>query len=514
MPAPNPPRHQLHLGVSLDGAGSHPAAWREHDARPEDLFTGEYFVDLVQRAERGALRLRHRRRLVRAAAGATTACAAVSTRCSPSRRVAPLTRSIGLVPTVTTTHTEPFHVSKNVATLDYVSLGRAGWKVAVSTTEAEAAHFGRKDAAPPAELYAEAEEAVDVVVRLWDSWEDDAVIRDQPTGRYVDRDKLHYVDFEGRFFGVRGPSITPRPPQGHPIVAVGCQSTTRRCRRGARSPIWCSSTRSTPSRRSAVVARSASAARPPAATRRRRRVGRPSTSCSSATATRPRDRARLDALDGGETGTSGALDFVGTPAELADAARRLVPRGGPSTGSRLRPAVLPLDLGLARRRRRARAARARLFRTAYDGAHAARPLRPDPAAEPLRRGAPHPTQADPPRRALPRRQQHDGLERPDLGQPDRLRVVRAPGAHGRARASSTSSSSPRGCACASTAAASSTSTSSAGPTRSPCWPRSRPSPTGSASRPRSTPRSTSPTSWPASSPPSTTSAAVAPRGTR
>ena len=206
--------------MSLDGAGSHPGAWRERDARPQDLFTGEYFVDLVQLAERGrfdfvtvddsfALQPGDGGR-VRGRLDALLTLA----------RVAPLTRSIGLVPTVTTTHTEPFHVSKNVATLDYVSLGRAGWKVAVSTTEGEAAHFGRKDAAPPAELYAEAEEAVDVVVRLWDSWEDDAVIRDQPTGRYVDRDKLHYVDFEGRFFGVRGPSITPRPPQGHPIVAV------------------------------------------------------------------------------------------------------------------------------------------------------------------------------------------------------------------------------------------------------------------------------------------------------
>jgi alkanesulfonate monooxygenase SsuD/methylene tetrahydromethanopterin reductase-like flavin-dependent oxidoreductase (luciferase family) len=70
------------------------------------------------------------------------------------------------------------------------------------------------------DLFDEAADAVDVVRRLWDSWEDDAVIRDVATGRFVDRDKLHYIDFTGRFFSVKGPSITPRPPQGQPVVAV------------------------------------------------------------------------------------------------------------------------------------------------------------------------------------------------------------------------------------------------------------------------------------------------------
>ncbi|MGV9856042.1 LLM class flavin-dependent oxidoreductase [Streptomyces sp. NPDC003442] len=135
-------------------------------------------------------------------------------------RVAPATGRIGLVPTVTTTHTEPFHVSSSVATLDWVSRGRAGWRVEVSTTEAEARLVGRRPAAPAGELWAEAGEVADVVARLWDSWEDDAEIRDTATGRFVDRDKLHYVDFEGAHFTVRGPAIVPRPPQGHPVLAV------------------------------------------------------------------------------------------------------------------------------------------------------------------------------------------------------------------------------------------------------------------------------------------------------
>ncbi|MFE4022838.1 LLM class flavin-dependent oxidoreductase [Streptomyces sp. NPDC059101] len=148
-------------------------------------------------------------------------------------RIAPATERIGLVPTVTTTHTEPFHVSTAVATLDWVSRGRAGWTVEVSTTEDEAALVGRPQvlgfartgrdphpAAPVAEVWPEAGEVADVAGRLWDSWEDDAEIRDRATGRFVDRDKLHHVDFTGRAFSVRGPSIVPRPPQGRPVTVV------------------------------------------------------------------------------------------------------------------------------------------------------------------------------------------------------------------------------------------------------------------------------------------------------
>ena len=146
-------------------------------------------------------------------------------------RVAPATRHIGLVPTVTTTHTEPFHTSTALATLDHVSEGRAGWLVEVSRGPAEAAAFGRKPAAPEAELWAEAADAAEVAARLWDSWEDDAEIRDVATGRFIDRDKLHYIDFEGRFFSVRGPSIVPRPPQGRPPIVLALNAADHPARR-------------------------------------------------------------------------------------------------------------------------------------------------------------------------------------------------------------------------------------------------------------------------------------------
>jgi alkanesulfonate monooxygenase SsuD/methylene tetrahydromethanopterin reductase-like flavin-dependent oxidoreductase (luciferase family) len=139
-------------------------------------------------------------------------------------RVAPATSHIGLIPVATVTHTEPFHVSKAIATLDFVSHGRAGWQVRVSGTAHEAELFGRRDVSG-VDLFDEASDAVEVVRRLWDSWEDDAIIRDVATGRFVDRDKLHYIDFSGKYFSVKGPSITPRPPQGQPVVAALAHAT-------------------------------------------------------------------------------------------------------------------------------------------------------------------------------------------------------------------------------------------------------------------------------------------------
>ncbi|GAA3102040.1 LLM class flavin-dependent oxidoreductase [Streptomyces echinatus] len=135
-------------------------------------------------------------------------------------RVTPATRRIGLVPTVTTTHTDPFRVQAAVATLDWVSGGRAGWRIDVSATEEEARLFGRRPAAPAETLWQEAGEYADAAAKLWDSWEDGAEIRDAATGRFLDRDRLHRVDVTGTAFSVRGPSTVPRPPQGHPVRVV------------------------------------------------------------------------------------------------------------------------------------------------------------------------------------------------------------------------------------------------------------------------------------------------------
>jgi alkanesulfonate monooxygenase SsuD/methylene tetrahydromethanopterin reductase-like flavin-dependent oxidoreductase (luciferase family) len=363
---------QTHLAVALDGAGWHPAAWREPDARPADLFRADYWVDLVAEAERGlldlvtvddSLRLQSGHRdgpeprtdRVRGRLDATLITA----------RVAPRTSNIGLLPTAVVTHTEPFHISKAIATLDYVSTGRAGVQVRVATGTDQAAHFGRRTV-DPAELddaFDEAADYVEVLRRLWDSWEDDAEIRDVATGRFVDREKLHYIDFSGRWFSVKGPSITPRPPQGQPIVAALAH----------RQPVY------------RLVGRSADLGfvTPHDAGEAAEIVGVIRAEQQAAgradeplhvfadlvvflddTEAAARDRlARLDERAGAEF-TSDAEVFVGTPAGLADLIADWQQAG--LSGFRLRPGALPHDLTAITRGLAPELARRGLFRTEYE----------------------------------------------------------------------------------------------------------------------------------------------------
>ena len=230
MPNESKSRH-VHLAVSLDGAGYHPAAWRDPSSRPHELFGADHWVAQARLAEQGLLDFvsfddefgmqSGRRREVDThtdqVRGRLDAVLVAS-------RVAPATERIGLVPVATVTYPEPFHIASAVSTLDWISKGRGGWQPRVSGRPSDAELVGVRSAPDPEtglrDLFDEAADVVDVVRRLWDSWEDDAIIKDVATGRFVDREKLHYVDFEGAFFSVKGPSIVPRPPQGQPVVAV------------------------------------------------------------------------------------------------------------------------------------------------------------------------------------------------------------------------------------------------------------------------------------------------------
>ncbi|MDX1875232.1 LLM class flavin-dependent oxidoreductase [Mycolicibacterium sp. 120266] len=334
----------IHLAVALDGTGWHPAAWREPGARPEELLTARYWVDLVGTAERGLLdlvtiedslalqsdhpgRADERTDRVRGRLDAVLIAA----------RVAPTTRHIGLIPTVIATHTEPFHLSKAIATLDYVSSGRAGVRVQVATSPEAAGHFGRR-AESPVDLIGEAADYIEVLRRLWDSWEDDAEIRDVDTGRFIDRTKLHYIDFQGPHFSVRGPSITPRPPQGQPIVAA----------LGHVDPVyWLIAEGADIGFVTPHSAEETTALVNTIATRRP--SGQPAVRVFADLVVFLADttvaaRARKDCLDewlGAEYRSDAEL-FVGTPGELADLLQQWHAAG--AAGFRLRPATLPHDL--------------------------------------------------------------------------------------------------------------------------------------------------------------------------
>ncbi|MDN5384850.1 LLM class flavin-dependent oxidoreductase [Streptomyces sp. LB8] len=381
--APSPSSSSsLHLAVALDGTGWHPASWREPVARPRDLFTAGYWAGLVTEAERGlldfvtiedglGLQSSHfldpdeRTDQVRGRLDAVLVAS----------RVAPLTRHIGLVPAVVATHTEPFHISKAIATLDYVSTGRAGVRVQISVRPNEAAHFGRRTIprvesydSPSAhqvltDLFDEAADYVEVVRRLWDSWEDDAEIRDVATGRFIDRDKLHYIDFRGRFFSVKGPSITPRPPQGQPLVSALAHHTVPYRFVARQADIGYTTPHDTDEAR-AIVAEIR------AEQRTAGRAGEPlhifadlvvflDDDPAEATAR----RERLDAL-AGEPYTGDARVFTGTPAQLADLLQEFQSAG--LTGFRLRPAVLGHDLPAITRGLVPELQRRGAFRRAYE----------------------------------------------------------------------------------------------------------------------------------------------------
>ncbi|GAA1033200.1 LLM class flavin-dependent oxidoreductase [Amycolatopsis albidoflavus] len=125
------------------------------------------------------------------------------------------TSRIGLAPTSHVLTAEPFHLAAQLASLDHATHGRAAWIVGTAATPEALATIGR---AHPDDLRQEVADVVETIRRLWDSWEDDAVIKDLATGRYLDPDKVHHVDFEGETFSVKGPLITPRPPQGSLVV--------------------------------------------------------------------------------------------------------------------------------------------------------------------------------------------------------------------------------------------------------------------------------------------------------
>jgi alkanesulfonate monooxygenase SsuD/methylene tetrahydromethanopterin reductase-like flavin-dependent oxidoreductase (luciferase family) len=374
----------LILSVALDGAGWHPAAWREPRARPAELLTGRYWADLAAEAERGLLDFLT---IEDGLSLQSSRLWAPDTRTDQVRgrldsvliaaRIAPLTRHIGLIPTVIVTHTEPFHASKAIATLDYVSTGRAGVRVRVAAAPHEAAHFGRRsfpqlslrDRENPAVqeliggLFDEAADYVEVMRRLWDSWDDDAEIRDVATGRFVDREKLHYIDFTGEQFSVKGPSITPRPPQGQPVVSALGHGTVPYGLIGRSADVGFV-TPHDPAGAAAIVAeiRAAQAAAG--------RSGQPLPVLAdlvvflgpdAATAQARRDR--LDERSGREY-TSDAHIFAGTASQLADLL--LDWRQAGLSGFRLRPAVIPDDLEAITRELVPQLQRRGTFRTGYE----------------------------------------------------------------------------------------------------------------------------------------------------
>lgn len=221
-------KNQLRLGAYIS-PGGHYAGWRHPGAIPNAMMDFPTIAAQVQAAERGCLDAVFFPDTV--AMGGSNGLfkgnreRAMHGRCvylEPQTMLAALatvTRHIGLIATATTSYNHPYHIARRFATIDHISGGRAGWNLVTSQVPDEASNFGLKEHIHHGQRYQRAEEFYDVVVGLWDSWEEDAFILDKTAGRYFDLDKLHFLDHHGEHFEVQGPLNVAKSPQGRPVIA-------------------------------------------------------------------------------------------------------------------------------------------------------------------------------------------------------------------------------------------------------------------------------------------------------
>lgn len=211
-------QRQLKLGALLHGVGGGTSMWRHPDAQPDASVNFELYKQWVQKAEEGKFDL------IFIADGLY-----INEKSIPHflNRFEPITilsalaavsKNIGLVGTLSTSYSEPFTVARQFASLDKISDGRAGWNIVTSPLEGSALNYGKKEHPEHDKRYRIATEYLEVARGLWDSWEDDAFVRNKETGVFFDPEKMHTLNHEGEFFSVKGPLNIARSKQGQPVI--------------------------------------------------------------------------------------------------------------------------------------------------------------------------------------------------------------------------------------------------------------------------------------------------------
>ena len=218
----------LKLSVFMSPTGGHAGGWRHPDAIVDAGFNYDRWVEFAKLVERGKLDM-----MFLADGNGVNGIEnpALLSRNPITRPVviepvtllsalATVTSRVGLVATATTTYDQPFSVARRYAALDLVSKGRAGWNVVTSSNAEDAKNFSRDEHVEHNDRYERADEFVDVVKNLWDSWADDAFVLDKDSGVFLDGGKVRLLEHKGKNFSVRGPLNSARPPQGHPVIVV------------------------------------------------------------------------------------------------------------------------------------------------------------------------------------------------------------------------------------------------------------------------------------------------------
>jgi len=221
-------QRMLHLNLFIQSRGHHEASWRHPQASPRTLTDVTYYQDLAQRAERAhfdSIFLADQLNLPDdvGQAGRTwlepiTALGAI----------AAVTERIGMIATASTTYTDPFNLARQYASLDHISGGRVAWNIVTTWAAAAARNYGGDGPVTHAGRYVRAEEFMEVVTALWDSWAADAVIDDRASGLYARTDRIRPINHKGEFYSVAGPMNMPRTPQGRPVLVQAGSSDAGR----------------------------------------------------------------------------------------------------------------------------------------------------------------------------------------------------------------------------------------------------------------------------------------------
>ena len=216
-------KRQLHLGAFMRPISIHTGAWRYPGAWTDANFNFAHLKYLTQKLEHGkfdAFFMADHLAVLNMPLEALKRSATATSFDPPTLlpALAAVTERIGLIATGSTTFDLPYHLARRFAALDHLSGGRAGWNVVTTSNPDAALNFGLDDHMDHDERYVRAREFYDVVIGLWDSWADDAFIRDVESGVYFDPARLHVLDHKGKYFSVRGPLIVARPPQGWPVI--------------------------------------------------------------------------------------------------------------------------------------------------------------------------------------------------------------------------------------------------------------------------------------------------------
>lgn len=220
---------QLHLGAFMRPVSLHTGAWRYPGSYPDANFNLAHIVSFAQKLELAkfdAFFMADHLAVLNMPEEALKRSQTV-TSFEPFTllsAIAALTSRIGLVATASTTFDEPYHVARRFASLDHISGGRAGWNIVTTSNPDAALNFGLEAHVAHSERYERAREFYDVVTGLWDSFDDDAFIRDAASGVFFDPAKMHALNHKGAELSVRGPLNIARPPQGWPVIVQAGQS--------------------------------------------------------------------------------------------------------------------------------------------------------------------------------------------------------------------------------------------------------------------------------------------------